>query len=544
MLRSLVSGVSGLRNHQMKMDVLGNNIANINTIGYKGGRISFSEALNQTISNANPGSGTSFINPMQVGLGMKTSSIENMFTQGSLEATGVNTDLAIEGEGFFVLKTGDYNLFSRAGQFYFDADGKLVNHGGLAIQGWMLSDQLLQVGRNPGNISDIVIDSNLVSDATSTQNVWFSGNLNAGLETVPEVWTIGNPLVEAGVPATAATLINNLDQTTTPLAAGDTIVIAGTNPDESAVSANYTYAAGDTVQDLLDAVNLAYTGATATLVNGEIVLTDDTAGESSTSISLSNGVGNTGTINLAGFVNTTPGATGRVTTSVIVYDSLGGSHNLVVDYIKTANNGEWTWQASTSGDETITSGGSGSVFFDSTGQLSAFTFNGGINELVIDPGNGADPMTMNLHAEAGDEYTGMSQFDSLSTLTVRDQDGRATGELLGITIGRDGTIAGSFSNGMIDPIAQLAFARFQNNNGLSDLGDGLFQESIASGLEQIVNLEDDLTASIVSGALEMSNVDLSKEFTEMITAQRGFQANAKVITTADQMLDELVRLKR
>lgn len=544
MLRSLTSGVSGLINHQMKMDVLGNNIANINTVGYKGGRISFSEALSQTISKANPGSGTSFINPMQVGLGMKTMSIENVFTQGSLEMTGINTDMAIEGEGFFVLKTGDHNLYSRAGQFFFDADGRLVNHRGLAVQGWMMNNRNLEIGLGSGNLNDIVIDSNMVSEAAATNNVWLSGNLNAGLQTVSEVWSLNTPLTEAGAEATVATELNNLDQTSTPLVAGDTIVISGFNPDGSAVTGTYTYAAGDTVQNLLDTINTAYTGTTATFVNGQIILTDDEAGESSTTISLANGAGNTGRINLPGFTNTTPGSTGRVTTSVIVYDSLGAGHNLVIDFTKTTANGEWTWQASSANGANILSGGSGQVIFNSAGQLSAFTYDGGANSLEIDPGNGAELIDVNLRPESDDNYSGLTQFESLSTLNVRDQDGRTTGKLLGITIGRDGTISGAFSNGQIDPIAKLALAKFANNNGLSDLGDGFYQESIASGLVQILNLEDDLSSTIVSGALEMSNVDLSKEFTEMITAQRGFQANAKVITTADLMLDELLRLKR
>ena len=545
MLRSLISGVSGLINHQMKMDVLGNNIANINTVGYKGGRINFAEALSQTISNANPGSEQSFINPKQVGLGMKTSSIESYFTQGSLETTGIITDLAIEGEGFYVLRSGDADLYSRAGQFHFDSAGKLVNTGGLAVQGWMLNDTNLQIGLGSGNLSDLIIDPNLVSDATVTENVWLSGNINAGLETVAEVWTMGALTEGGGTLATAATDINNLDQTTTPLVSGDEIVISGYNPDGTAVAANYTYSAGDTIQDLLDAINLSYTGTTATIVNGEIVMTDDVAGDSSTVITLANGATNTGNINLPGFLNSTEGVTGSVSTSVVVYDSLGASHNLVMNFSKTANDNEWTWAATAPDGETITSGGTGRVIFDATGQLSAFTFDGGVNQLVLDPGNGANSLNVNLHAESSQEYAGLSQFDSLSTLIVRNQDGRATGELMGLSIANDGTIYGSFSNGQIDALAQISLAKFSNNNGLSDLGEGYFQESMASGSVQIVRLaEDDYNSSIVSGALEMSNVDLSKEFTDMIIAQRGFQANAKTITVADQILNDLVNLKR
>ncbi len=347
MLRSLYSGVSGLINHQMKMDIIGNNIANINTVGYKGGRINFSEALNQTLSNSTPGRGTGYINPMQVGLGMKTASIENIFTQGNLENTGIITDMALEGEGFFVLSSTSGDYFTRAGQFYFNADGKLVNQRGLAVQGWMYNDNTNTVGFGAGNMSDIVIDPNLISEAVETENVWLSGNLNAGLETVAEVWNMGSALTEAGANATGATLLNNLEQVSTPYVAGDTIVISGTDSDGTPVSATYTYAAGDTVQDLADAISAAYSGATATITDGKIVLTDDVAGTSSTTISLSNGTGNTGSITLPNYVNTVPGVTGTSRTSVVVYDSLGGSHNIIIDFTKTTMDGQWTWEAST-----------------------------------------------------------------------------------------------------------------------------------------------------------------------------------------------------
>jgi len=528
----------------MKMDIIGNNIANINTVGYKGGRINFSEALNQTLSNSTPGRGTGYINPMQVGLGMKTASIENIFTQGNLENTGIITDMALEGEGFFVLNSSSGNYYTRAGQFYFNSEGKLVNQRGLAVQGWMVGDETNSVGFGAGNMSDIVIDPNLISEAIESENVWLSGNLNAGLETVAEVWNMGSALTEAGANATGATLLNNLEQVSTPYIDGDTIVISGTDSDGTAVSSTYTFTTGDTVQDLADAISAAYSGATATIADGKIVLTDDVAGTSSTSISLSNGTGNTGSITLPNYVNTVPGVTGTSRTSVVVYDSLGGSHNIIIDFTKTTTDGQWTWEASTSGDETISSGSTGTISFNEAGIMTSFLYDGGVDKLTLDPGNGAGSMELTLHAETGDDYSGISQFDSLSTLTVRQQDGRATGSLVGITIGYDGAIAGSFSNGAIDSIAKVALAKFKNTGGLSDLGDGIYQESLASGNVDILNLEVGDPTAIISGSLEMSNVDLSKEFTEMITTQRGFQASAKVITTADQILDELIRLKR
>ncbi|APF18227.1 flagellar hook protein FlgE [Caldithrix abyssi] len=540
MLRSLLSGVSGLRNHQMRMDVIGNNIANINTIGFKSGRLNFSEALSQTIGLT---SATS-VNPMQIGLGMQTTSIENLFNQGSLEQTGVLTDLAIQGDGFFVLNAGEMRVLTRAGQFFFDTDGKLVNHSGLAVQGWMLNQSNQSIGFGTGNLSDITIDMDMVSEAKETQNIWLSGNLNAGLKTTSEVWTLGSALTIGGANADASTALNALDQINTPLVAGDTIEITGTNPDGTAVSATYTYSAGDTIQDLLDAINSAFNGATAAMVDGKIVLTDTEAGDSSTSIRLTNGAANTGRIDLANFVNTVAGETGRAKTSVVIYDSLGVSHNVILEFTKTANTNEWTWVAKTTGDEEILSGGSGRVTFNEAGKLTSFTFDNGDTQLQIDPKNGSEILSIDLHTESGEGRMGLTQFESLSTISVKEQDGRAVGRLVSLTIDNKGVINGTFSNGENMSLAKIALAQVPNKGGLIQLGKGLYQAGMASGSMQIEELDEKSINSIISGTLEMSNVDVSKEFTEMITTQRGFEASAKVITTADQMLDELIRLKR
>ncbi len=666
MLKALQSGVSGLRNHQMKIDVLGNNIANVNSVGFKGGRIMFSEALNQTLKNATPGSGTGFVNPMQVGLGMNTSSIENVFSQGGLETTGVITDLALEGEGFFMVKTGETNLYTRAGNFFFNSDGKLVNQKGMAVQGWALTGQAITGGLGVGNTEDIVIDSGYVSPAQSTQNVYLNGNINAGNRTVAEVWespsayvnkaiaigsaaapafpmtitaalndeltidiqdnatsTISGDLtltagayadldalvteinaqiaatanistrVEAvnnggvlefhqlnGTPSTTVTLndgtntalatigfadgdsatattadgtteINSLlgvNTFSSALATGDTIEISGTNPDGTVVTATFTYGAandGTTLGDLATVLENSYSGVTVTIDSGSLVVTDNVAGDSSTTINLANGsANNPRSITFPGFTNTTLGNTGTATTSVLVYDSLGASHNLILEFTNTDNANEWNWAATTTGDGTVASGGTGRVSFDENGNMTSFSHNGGVSQLTLNPGNGADQVDIIIHAESSDEFSGLAQFDSVSTLNVRDQDGKSTGSLIGITIDRQGIISGSFSNGDITSMAKIAIAQFPNNIGLSDLGDGLYVTSIASGDPQILDPDSDATSSIVSGALEMSNVDLAGEFTDLITAQRGFQANAKIITTADAILDEVIRLKR
>lgn len=660
MLRSLYAGVSGLTNHQMKMDVLGNNIANINTVGFKGGRINFSASLSQMVSGASKNSGAGFLNPMQIGLGMKTNSIDQIFTQGAFESTGNITDMGIEGDGFFILRSGQKHYYSRAGNFDLNPDGTFVNNRGLLVQGWMLNDENVDPANlNKNNLSDIVLDSNIISEAKATENVWLSGNLNAGLRPVAEVWTSGGTITDkaivtgsvvtfpltvvagtndqftieitgngatrseeltltagayadissllteintqitgnsnlngvleavdggggtikfrstdssnsttitlesgtndvltdlgftAGDSGTAGTTsvdtadLNDTMWVTSSLASGDTIDMSGVNPDGTSVSGTFTYGVdGTTIQDLISFINANFTGATATYSDGQIVLTDDVGGESDSTISLTSGASNTGVINLPGFSNTTEGFIGKASTSVIVYDSMGGSHTLVLEFTKTENNGEWTWEATASDDESITAGGSGRVLFNSAGELTSFTYDGGVQQLTMDPGNGANTLSLSLMVQGSEQFSGISQFESVSTLVTREQDGRATGTLLGLMINKEGKISGSFSNGETVDIAKVALAQFGNNGGLVNMGDGLFDSSISSGEADIFGLTNTSTMSIVSGSLEMSNVDLSKEFTEMITAQRGFQANSKIITTADQMIEELLRMKR
>lgn len=658
MLRSLYAGVSGLRNHQTKLDVLGNNIANVNTVGFKSGRIIFSEAINQTITGASKNSGTGFINPVQVGLGMQVNTIDRMFQQGSLESTGNMTDLAIQGDGFFVLKGAESNYFTRAGNFFLNSDGQFVNQKGLAVQGRMLTGGATIGVISGANMEDIVIDDNIISEAQATENIWLSGNLDANLSPKTEVWTSASPFttkanltgsavtvplavaagandefnieisgtgtpvnetltltantyatvddlvteinaqialnanldgeieaindggavkfralstfsntrvtLEAGTNdvltdmgfvagatdlagdlATETTEINDLLQVSTALVTGDAIDLTGTESDGTDLTGSFTYGTdGTTVGSIVTSLSTSFTSATASLVDGQIVLTDDVAGDSETMVYLSGATGNTGEITIPSFSNTTEGFTGTVQTSIIVYDSLGGSHDLILEYEKTEVPGEWTWQISSAGDEEIVSGNSGRVVFDDSGALASFTYDDGADKLVISPGDGAALLSIAIHAEDTEDFSGLSQFAATSSLKARDQDGRATGQLIGLSIGREGILTGSFNNGETIDLAQLALAQFRNNNGLIDIGDGLNEVSISSGDAEIFQIGEGTNVSLISGALEMSNVDLSKEFTELITAQRGFQANAKVITTADQVLDELIRIKR
>ncbi|HQU70648.1 MAG TPA: flagellar hook-basal body complex protein, partial [Calditrichia bacterium] len=604
--------------------------------------------------------GTRLTNPTQVGLGVQVSSIDRMFAQGALQSTGNVTDLAIEGEGFFVLRNGDENFYTRAGNFYIDANGNLLSQRGMQVQGWMLNSDEEITNFGPNNISDVILDSNISSEAVATENIFLSGNLDAGLEPDAQIWTsstgftlraslLGTVLpatsaitagtndefvidlsggsstatdtitltanaaatvddlvadintqiaasselaglveavnnggaiqlrsldqnsnatitVNSGTNDALATLgfsdgdtasanatasatvdLNDLLQTATNYADGDEILIRGTNPDGSVVDVVFTYGAandGTSIQDVIDTINASFTGVTAELVDGQLVVTDDVPGDSETTISLANGAANVGTINLPGFSNTQPGYTGKASTSVIVYDSLGGAHNLVFEFIKTGNPGEWTWEATTSGDETVISGGTGRAVFNEFGVLTSFSYDNGVNTLEIDPGNDATNMIITINPNGDGEFSGMSQFESTSTVNVREQDGRANGTLQGLLIDEKGVLTGTFSNGETISLARIAIAQFGNQQGLVDLGDGLNAKGVSSGEPDIFSPNENRAVSIIAGSLEQSNVDLSREFTELIVAQRGFQANAKVITTSDTIIGEVINIKR
>lgn len=518
---AFATALSGLTAQQSKLEMIGNNIANMNTIGFKAGRMTFAEQLGQT-----------------VGIGYTP------FSQGTFQSTGNTTDLAINGKAFFVVQGEEEHMFTRAGNFRFNGDGKLVNSDGLAVQGWM--SNINSDAQGATLLGDIVIDQNMVSEAQATQNVWLSGNLNSNLQAETEVWTSqGTITIEGGDPADVTTELNSLTQTTTDFVTGDTIEVSGTNADGDPVSATFTYGTdGTTVGDLINTINTAFGGsATAAVVEGRFVLTDATSGNSSTTIELAMGDSNTGVSGIpTSFTETNSGYTPIVTTSMVVYDAQGGAHDLTVEFEKTDVNGEWKVNITANGNETINSGGSGTVSFDSSGQLLGFTFDNGATALSLDPGNGTPEMILSLNLDGAEGFSGLSQYDSVSNLSMRDQDGRETGSLTNYTIDPDGTINGEFSNGESLTLAQIGVAKFTDPSGLNVISGSLFAIPISGDAQ--IGKADELGSEIQSGVLEMSNVDLANQFTKMIEAQRAFQAASRVVTTLDEVLSEVSRLKR
>jgi flagellar hook protein FlgE len=459
MMRSLFSGVSGLKAHQQKMDVIGNNIANVNTVGYKSSRVTFSDILNQTISGAtspDSSTGRGGTNPKQIGLGVGINSISTVNTSGSTESTGNQTDLSISGNGFFIVRSGNNSTyqFTRAGNFTLDELGNLVTAEGMNVYGWMdYGGVQLSDGSFEFNTDALVEPINIYSDA-------YNGNKKLTAAKATE-----NAIFEGNLDATEEALGTALDDI------------------------------GTTVPDT------------------------------------------------------------QFNTTLTVYDSLGNEYEVEVNFIKCFVDSttdpdnpitSWYWQIpDTSGLTAELSGGSaagGYIQFDSKGNIITdeddYTT---VPEIEFTPGSttGAGSFDVKL------DFSTLTMSSQDSSVEVDSADGYPSGTLQDYSIGSDGIIMGVYSNGMQKPLGMIALVSFENPLGLMKAGSNTYYATANSG--DFINgskAGSDGTGTLSAGTLEMSNVDLSNEFSQLIITQRGFQANSRVITASDEMLQELVNLKR
>ena len=446
MMRSLFAGVSGLRNHQVRMDVIGNNVANVNTVAFKAGRVTFKEGFAQLLQGASrPPGDHGGINPIQVGLGMQIGSIDQMFVQGNIETTGANTDLAIQGDSFFVVAKGNEHYYTRSGNFQVDADGRLVS----PTNGFVVQGQMYDNGKAVDGIQDIRLPFGQKTAASPTSYVALAGNLDAAAPVFSDA--AGNP-VDLADPANTPAIIADLRR-----------------------------------------------------------------------------------------LDSNRGST--VKTSITVYDSMGAKHELKLDLYKTDPD-TWHWAVDSSNlvdaDGTAFGAitGSGDFTFGTDGTMSPVS---PLPKITFTP-PGANPVEVTL--DPGSGVNGLSQFAGTSTVVLRDQDGYAAGTLQNFSIDRTGLITGAFTNGVNVTLAQIVLADFNNPGGLLRVGDNMYGVSGNSGGAVLGFALEGSQSFVTSGALEMSNVDLAQEFTSMIVAQRGFQANSRVITNSDEMLQEVVNLKR
>ena len=461
MMRSLYSGVSGLRNHQIRMDVLGNNIANVNTYGFKKSRVSFQDILSQTVSGAAaPTAEKGGVNPKQVGLGMNIASIDKIFTQGSLQTTGLNLDLAIQGDGFFILARGEEQFFTRSGAFGLDKNGTVVNPAnGYRVQGWQaVKAGTAYVINTTGDLEDIIIPIGGKDPSKATETIRYKSNLDS--ET---------PLLPIGRAPTTEELLQST--VTTNIDAYDTIV------NVHRVTVEFTRVQGEPNTWLVSTSVEGADRATQTL---------DVGGPN---VSNAN--------------------------SIIMRFNTQGAPITIEDNPRVP-------------------GAPADIINE--GRLTAL-----LNVTLPETGT-TQIITIDL-GTAG-EYDGITQFSAPSSTRAYEQDGYSLGYLEAFTVDSSGVITGIYTNGNKAPIAQIGLASFPNPQGLTVEGDNNFRQTNNSGLANIGSAETGGRGKITAGTLEMSNVDLAEQFTDMIVTQRGFQANSRSITTSDQMLQELLTLKR
>lgn len=424
LMSSLYTGVTGLDTTSTELSVIGDNIANANTIGFKAGRAAFEDALAQTL-----------IGGAQRGLGSRLQAIQKLMSQGALANTGLATDLAISGNGFFQVKGShngvDGSYFTRAGQFTVDNSGFLVNLDGLRVQGYGAD----AAGIISGTVGDLDVGS-ATSPPKATSTITLKANLDASEAVLPAAFDPANP----------------------------------------ATTSNFS-------------------------------------------------------------------------TSTTVYDSLGKAHQVDVYFKKTAA-GAWEYHALTDGGGvqggtagTASEIANGTLTFDTSGRLTATTQAGTFNPLgAVQP----QALTFNFGTgtAAAPGTDGVTQFANKSEASFINQDGFTSGQLASVAIDPDGQVVGTFTNGQTRALGAVALANFQAPDELSRIGGNLFSNTPGSGQPTVGRAGTGGRGAIIAGALEQSNVDLSGEFVRMIAAQRGFQANSKTISTADQLLAELIQLKR
>lgn len=558
---ALSSGVAGMRAHQTMLDVAGNNLSNVNTIGFKASRTNFSELLSQTLSEASqPTQNVGGTNPMQMGSGVNVSSITANMTQGGIVDTGNAMDMAIDGEGYFVVSDGQLNMYTRAGAFGVDAAGFLVDSTtGYRVQRIGVTGEM--DGFQVSGDSSIRIPYDVALPAQATSEITFTGNLSSdatGVETA-QVLSSNVTYKIAGDEAVATTEIDQLDQfsggsgANGQLGAGQTgtITISGYNRDGSDLSAGLTFTVGasTTMGDLIDHLNNnVLTDATASLANGKIVITDDATGYSLSDISMSySGDGQLETP--AYFELTSVGGDEVKSTNIAVYDSQGGKHVLSAALVRAAGTNTWDIVlTSITGNVLDLSPAerriAGLTFDAQTGAYSGIAGGGTAKFALSFTHDPTHVQNIGLNFGTIGAFDGLTQFAGSSTAVAQKQDGYESGSLSSVSVGSDGVLVGSFSNGAKKDLATIALAKFRNPSGLQSAGSGCFTTSANSGAAVFTQAGSGGAGLIQGYSLEKSNADIAAEFVNLIEAQNGYQANARTITVANQILQELVNLIR
>lgn len=557
MANSLLTGISGLRGHQKMLEVVGNNLANLNTTSFKSSRVLFSDLMYEVQRGASSSSSglLGSVNAVQIGTGSRVSQVDRDFQQGNLEASGKPTDLAVDGSGFFVTKSGDNTYFTRAGAFSLDENGYLADPAtGNIVQRFGTvgnPDGINPTFQTPGN-TGVYIPLGASIAGKATQNISLKGNLSS-FASRPVAQTLGtvSPFLAGGSTITMSTRLIDLDNNSPKYVDGDTIEFSGqksdgTDPDVSQFT--ITDASTATVGDLIASLNSAFPGATIQLgTDGNITAKDNNTGPSKLNIVLADAALNTGRTDyeLHKLIQKSIGKDGeKVTQTVEVFDSSGAGHSVSLDFSKQVD-GSWNMMATMAAEDgTLQDAEVKGISFLDDGTFAQVTGTGnGDSNITFNFTGQQSPQTMDLSFGVPGTISGLAQLGADSSLTI-SQDGFSPGKLSDVHIDSDGTVFGLASNGLQIPLGQLAIATFRNVNGLSSIGGNYFQASLASGDPEIGFALTGGRGALRSGQLEGSNVDLALEFTRLIIAQRGFSANARTITVTDRVLEELTNIIR
>lgn len=568
MMRSLYSGVAGLKTHQTRMDVIGNNIANVNTTAYKSSSMTFSELMSQTTqkaSGANATTGVGGTNAKQIGLGVKAGAINTAITtQGSAQSTGNPFDIMITGDNFFVVNNGSENFFTRDGSFYVDGAGNLaMTSTGYNVMGWGVDETTGNIKQDTVSALRIMSAANMTYPPEATTQANISGILDENDKDVTSAngKTVNLNFFDArGYSYTAKFTFKQSGGDKTNEYSMELNKILDSTGKEIDIS---TLEFGNRSQQKMETKVTLNTDAY--MWDGKVLKTKD---------------GTTEVANLADIFNQdgsliTPQDDAAAQKQQKALDAIakaygyeGSTDEFLNLYITSAADpkqqltmqdllgnmmaGKTTDKLPADGSTITMEGryfeGTTVVFNKNTGKLESVggsTTNLGVNAAFSQLGGNFSDITIDLSECTNYDNKGTSTIGATSGDLDGLGTGRRLGDMIGVSIQKDGMIYASYDNGMTKLLGQIATAAFANASGLEKEGDNLYSATLNSG--EFDGIGVDITAGggyMSTGQLEMSNVDLSSEFTEMITTQRGFQANSRIITVSDTLLEELTNLKR
>ncbi len=576
MMRSMYSGVAGLKTHQTKMDVIGNNIANVNTVAYKSQSVTFSELMYQTTQNAsgaNALTGTAGINARQIGLGVKMGAINTAIsTEGATQTTNNPFDIRITGDSFFIVSNGTDTFFTRDGSFYVDGAGNLaMTSNGYNVMGWQVDPETMDIKKETVSALRVMSPENMTYPPEATTKAYVAGILD---QNDTDVHSSSGKTMNLqfydnlGYSYTAKMIIRDAGQvpgSDTQKYTVELSKILDSNNEEINIE-QVAFGGGTNVEgDYTTGIKSPYEWNG----NGELVNTVDTANNPLYTMGTAPTADQWNIIATAyGVDSTDPNALATFKSSSIKMDVNGDGTIETISFDQLLTNATVGTDAGGTPITALTA-----VYGNASAEnLKSIPFNAkklfGTVELTFDAKtgkfnsiDGGDSVTLALEAIDPDgrfadiqvDFTNTTMYNNagVSTITATNGDtkglgsGRKLGQMSGISISNDGRIYASYDNGQSKLLGQIAVAQFSNASGLEKDGDNLYKATQNSG--DFDGIGQDIMADggyMTTGVLEMSNVDLSSEFTEMITTQRGFQANSRIITVSDTLLEELINLKR